>query len=372
MKLDPLLSKAALLAKRKNFEGAFKILNAEADRYNESFKYYYLFGIICLHCGSYVEALSSLRRAEQIKRNEPSVMLGLAALYLKRMDTAHAVDYYLDVKEINPGNRVAKRALNVIRKYSSSEALSDWLTPKRLSKLFPPIPSLGISAKTVLAGVLSLLAIAALTYAFLVNFNVLSSPVKGQAGRSTSEFLLSAEERSKPVETGGSYMFILTRDQATALYDRALSLFSSYRDEDAKLSLNRILESNASEGIKNKARLLFLYMEVPGFDNFNRSDNHSYSEIISTEPVLYRDVHVIWSGMATNVVITDEYTRFDLLVGYDTRRTLEGIVPVIFSIPVSINTDRPLEVLGKIVLTSPSDIMLEGVAIHQSGRLENN
>jgi tetratricopeptide (TPR) repeat protein len=370
IKLDPLLSKAAFLAKKKDFEGAFKILNAEEDRYNGSFKFYYLFGVICLHAGSYVEALSSFRQARQIKMNDPSVLLGLAVLHLKRMDTVQAVDYYLDVQEINPGNKIAKKALNIIRKYSSPEALSDWLTPERLSKLFPPIPSSGINARTVITGALILCAAVILTYALLVKFSVLPSPVKKPEVRYTAEFLLSGEERAKPVETGGSYMYILTRDQATTLYDRALSLFTSYRDEEAKLSLNRILESNASESIKNKARLLFLYMEVPGFDNFNRNDNHSFSEVKS-EPVLYRDVHVIWSGMATNVEITDEYTRFDFLVGYDTRRTLEGIVPVIFNMPVSINTDRPLEVLGKIVLTS-TGIMLEGAAVHQSGRLENN
>jgi hypothetical protein len=76
--------------------------------------------------------------------------------------------------------------------------------------------------------------------------------------------------------------------------------------------------------------------------------------------------------MATNVEITDEGTTFDLLAGYDTRKVLEGIVPVVFYVPVSINTERPLEVLGKITLDSSySDIRLEGVAIHQSGKLEN-
>jgi hypothetical protein len=76
--------------------------------------------------------------------------------------------------------------------------------------------------------------------------------------------------------------------------------------------------------------------------------------------------------MATNVRVTEQGTSFDLLVGYDTRKTLEGIVPVIFSIPVAINTERPLEVLGKITLgLSYSDIRLEGVAVHQSGKLEN-
>jgi hypothetical protein len=238
--------------------------------------------------------------------------------------------------------------------------------------LFPPIPSPGLTKRTVLIGSLALSAVLILGYVLLVNLHVFPSPVKKPEARPHTEFLLSGEERAEPVETGGSYMYILTRDQATTLYDRALLLFTDYRDETAKLSLNRILESNASESIKNKSRLLFLYMEIPGFDNFKMNDNFTYAEV-KAEPVIYRDVHIIWQGMATNVTVTDEYTRFDFLVGYDTRRTLEGIVPVIFNIPVSINPERPLEVLAKISLNSTNtDIFLEGVAIHQSGRLENN
>jgi tetratricopeptide (TPR) repeat protein len=371
MKIDPVLSKAASLAKRKDFDGALRILKAEEDRYNGSFSYYYLYGVICLHNGNFVDALSAFRLARQIKMNDPSVMLGLASLYLKRMNTVQAVDYYLDVQEIDPGNRTAKKALDVIRKYSSSEALSDWLTPERLAKLFPPIPSPGITKRTVLLGSFGLAAVFLVVYVLLINSRVLPSPIKKPDPRPHAEFVLSGQERADPVETGGSYMYILTRDQATTLYDRALSLFTDYRDEAAKLSLNRILESNASESIKNKARLLFLYMEIPGFDNFKRGDNYTFAEV-KAEPVIYRDVHVIWQGMATNITVTDEQTRFDFLVGYDTRRILEGIVPVIFNVPVSINPDRPLEVLGKIVLNSTNtDIFLEGVAIHQSGRLEN-
>ncbi len=76
--------------------------------------------------------------------------------------------------------------------------------------------------------------------------------------------------------------------------------------------------------------------------------------------------------MATNLEVTDEAVRFDFLVGYDTRKTLEGIVPVVFTSPVSVNTERPLEVLGKIILSDDKmKIMLEGEGIHQSGRLEN-
>jgi tetratricopeptide (TPR) repeat protein len=371
MNTDPVLNKAAFLARKKDYEGALRILKAEEDRYYGSFRYYYLFGVICLYNGNFVDALSGFRQARQIKMNDPSVMLGLASLYLKRLNTVQAVDYYLDVQEIDPKNRTAKKALDIIRKYSSSEAFSDWLTTERLAKLFPPIPSPGLSRNMVLFGSLALAAVLILVYILLINLRVLPSPVKKPETRPHAEFLLSGDERADPVETGGSYMYILTRDQATTLYDRALLFFTNYRDETAKLSLNRILESNASESIKNKSRLLFLYMEIPGFDNFKRNDNFTFAEV-KAEPVIYRDVHVIWQGMATNVTVTDEYTSFDFLVGYDTRRTLEGIVPVIFKVPVSINPERPLEVLGKISLNSTNtDIFLEGVAIHQSGRLEN-
>jgi len=371
MKYDPLLSKAAYMAKRRDYESALKLLKTEEDRYNGSFKYYYLCAVIYLHAGNFGEALTNFKIAKQIRIKDTSTMLGLAALYLKRMNTVQAVDYYLDVQESEPKNKIAKKALFIIRKHSSSEELSDWLTPEKLAKLFPPIPAPLINARTVFTAVMIFAAVIVLTYGILVLNKVLPSPIKKRNARPSAEFVLSGEERRSPVETGGSYSYILTRNQATDLYDKALSLFTSYRDEGAKIIVNKILVSNASESLKNKARLLLSYTEVPGFENFKQIDNPSFSEV-KAEPVIYRDVYVIWKGMATNIEITDDFVRFDFLVGYDTRTSLEGIAPVVFYNPVSVNPERPLELLGKITFTPSMDIRLEGVAIHQSGRLENN
>jgi tetratricopeptide (TPR) repeat protein len=369
---DPLLNKAALLAKKRDYEGAFKILQNEEDRYNGSFKYYQLFGIICLHSGSFVEAHEYLQLAWRIKPKDKSTMLGLAVRYLKHLNTAQAVDYYLDVLEMDPKNKTAKQALEVIRKHSTHETLSDWIASyDRLAKLFPPIKVPFINKRTILTGIFALVIAAVLAISILVMTKVLPSPFT-RLERSTMEYVLQTQERRDPLDTaGGYYRYILTRDQVINLYDRALSLFASYRDEAAKINLNRILESNASEALKNRARLLLDNMEVPGFDNFRRGDNPSYSDVLK-EPVVYRNVHVIWRGMATNVEVTNEHTRFDFLIGYDTRRTLEGIVPVIFDRSVSINTERPIEVLARITFgSSLSEIRLQGVSIHQSGRLEN-
>jgi tetratricopeptide (TPR) repeat protein len=370
MKFDSFLNKVAILAKKRDYEGALNALKDEEERYYGSFKYYYLYGIICLYSGNYAEAHENFNLARKIKLSDPDLMLCFAVLYLKRMDTVQAVHYYLEVQELDPKNKIAKKALAVIRKYSAGEALSDWMT-ENLSKLFPPIPAPSVTPKTILNVSLIFAAAVIIIFVILINVKVFSNPFKSKNQRPTSDFILSNPEKSESVQTGGYYRYILTRDQAIDLYNKALSLYTAYRDEEAKKSLNRILESNASEGIKSRASAMFANMEVPGFDNFKRADNPSFADVKS-ESAIYRNVYVIWKGMATNVSVTDEGTTFDFLVGYDTRKTLEGIIPVIFSIPVSINMERPLEVLGKITLDSSySDIILEGVAIHQSGKLEN-
>jgi len=370
MKLDPLLSKAAVLAKKRDFEGAIKLLQDEEDRYNGDFKYYYLYAVISLHAGSFVDALENFRFAERIKLRDPSTKLGIAVYHLKHLNTVKAVDYYLDVQEADPNNRIAKSALAAIRKNSGAEALSDWITPERLTKLYPPIPAPSLSSKTIFSAAAILAAVFIVVFGILVKVKAIPSPFMTRNERQTTDFILSSQERSAPIEAGGLYIYILTRDQAVNLYETALSHFQVFRDEAAKKNINKILESNASEALKNKARLLLAYTEVPGFDTFKERDNSSFFEV-KNEPALYRDVYVIWKGMATNVEVTDEGTRFDFLVGYDTRTTLEGIVPVFFNIPLALNSERPLEVLGKIALSGASyDMRLEGVAVHQSGRLE--
>jgi len=372
MKIDPVLNKATRLARSRKYESAIRTLEPEVNRYSGSYRYYYLLGVCCLYSGDFGGALTYFRLARDVKMQDPFAMLGLAALYLRRGETGKAVDFYLDVQEIDPKNRTAKKALSVIRKHSDNDSFSAWLEKGKLPGLYPPIPFPGFTAQGLAISAVCLAAALLFGFGFLVAFRVLPNPFAKPSRRPTAEFSLSGQERTEPVQLGGSYRYILTRDQAVDAYDKALSLFNGYRDEAAKINLNRILESNASEGLKNKSRLLLSYLEVPGFDNFKQGDNVSYSDVIK-EPVLYRDVHVIWKGMATNVQTVGETTTFDFLVGYDTRTTLEGIVPVVFDRATALSTERPLEVLGRIMPagSAESAIMLEGVAVHQSGRLEN-
>jgi tetratricopeptide (TPR) repeat protein len=371
MKLDPILTKAASLARSGNYGGAIKVLMPEVNRYNGSFWYSYLMAVSCLHTGDFSSALMYFKAARDVKIRHPNVLLGFAVLYLRRGELDRAVDFYLEVQELDEKNRIAQKALGAIRKYAGLGDFSGWLDSGELPKLFPPIPRAGFPWERVLISAAAVLVVLGGLWGFLTASGVISNPLKRRSGRQEiMEISLAREDQADPVETGGSYRYILTRGQVLDTYERALSLFTEYRDEAAKTNLNRLLESNASPGVKNKSRLLLSYMEVPGFDTFVRKDNFIYSEVVR-DPFLYRDCHVIWRGMATNVDALQNLTAFDFLVGYDTRKTLEGIVPVVFDRSISLNPERPLEVLGRIAPFSTDQgpgIRLEGVAIHQPAR----
>ena len=371
MKLDPILTKACRCARSGKYEAAIRILEPEINRYHGSFYYYYLLGSSCLHTGDFGGALTYFRLAHETKRREPLAILGLAALYLRRGETERAVDYYLDILEIDGKNRIAQKAMKVIRRQAGTDNFSNWIEAGKLPSLYPPIPFPGFSAKEIAGAVGVLFAVCLLTFGILVRSKFIPNPFLPRSSRQGVTVLsLSREERMTPVQTGGSYRYTLTRVEALDIYERAHSQFTAYRDEAARVNLNRILESNAPDVLKNRARIIMSYMEVPGFDTFKRADNVSYDEAVN-DPLLYHEVYVIWRGRAANVAASDTGTSFDLLVDYDTGSPImKGPVPVIFNKAIPLNPERPLEVLGRIIPAGPDGpIQLEGVAIHQSGSL---
>jgi hypothetical protein len=291
-------------------------------------------------------------------------------LYLRRGETKQAVSFYLKVQDLDERNWIARKALRVIRKYSGTESIRLWAEdPRRLKTLFPPPPPEPITARTMVVPRVCVLVAGALTYATLIWRGVLPMPIKLDCSTKRdgfSDVALELDERMKPVEVGGSYRYILTVRQVLDTYEEARDLFNKRHDEPAKRNLNRILESNASDAIKTKARLLISYMDTPGFDTLK--DRFAYADV-KKEPAIYRDCHVIWRGMATNFTMEETATSFDFLVGYDTRSVLQGIVPVRFNFSVAVNPEQPLEILGRVVpisTDSGQDIMLEGVALHQT------
>ncbi|MDR0525393.1 MAG: tetratricopeptide repeat protein [Spirochaetaceae bacterium] len=366
---DPILTKAARLLKRGKFDAAIKVLEPEVNRYKGEFLFYYLLGLAYLRTKIFKFAHDYFKLAWEVRKRDPGVLLGLAVLYLRRGDTERAVDLYLEVQDVDEQNKTAKKALQVIRKYSGSPALSAWADSKKLFRLFPPAPSAPLRASDILGPFAGLLMLLACAGGVLVLMKVIPSPVTSRAERiGFSAAELDQKERDVPVQIEGSYRYVLTPKEVFGLYEEARDLFTKYRDEAAKVALNRLLESNASDPIKTKARLLISYMDIPGFDTLK--DRFTYEDVIR-EPILYRDCYIIWQGMAANLEIGENTTTFNFLVGYDMKKSaLQGVVPVGFNLSAAINPEKPLEVLGKVIPIAAEkglEFKLEGLALHQSG-----
>ncbi|MCL1813213.1 MAG: tetratricopeptide repeat protein [Treponema sp.] len=353
---DPILKKALVLTRRGKYDDSIKLLEAEVFRYRDSYSYYHVLGLSCLYGGDINGAFTYFNRAKKIKFREAPTLLGLAVHFLNRGETDRALDLYLEVQDIEPGNKTAKRALKVIRKYSGTEEFNAWLVRGKLTSLYPPIPRTGISIKPVPILIAGLF----LGTVIVVIIGFRQIPAFQRKGMDDS--LLEKTERENAVEMGGVFRYVFTVDEVISLYNKARQLFNNHHDEASKRELNRILESNASSAVKNKARLLMSYMEPPGFDTIK--DKFSYSEVAS-DPLLYRDCYVLWRGSAANVRNSPNMVSFDFLVGYDTRTVMEGAVSVELDFPAEINTSETLEVLGRVIPLSSDKFKLAGTGIHQ-------
>jgi tetratricopeptide (TPR) repeat protein len=356
---DPLLKKAVTLTRKGKYDESIKMLEAEIFHYQDAFIFHHILGLNCLYAGDFGGALTYFTRAKNIKFRDPMTLLGLAALFLRRGETDKALDLYLDIQDLEPKNPAAKKALKIIKKYGGTDELAAWLGRGKLSSLYPPLPKTAASFRPLPFVIAGIIAAAAAGIFLGIRF---IPPVSPRGGLEQSG--LEKEEREHPVDSGGSYRYVLTGDEVLAHYARARNFFNKYQDEAAKRELNRILESNASTAVKNKARLLKGYTAAPGFDSLK--DRFSYKEV-KDDPFLYRDCYILWKGSPANISAEPDKTSFDLLVGYDTRTVMEGAVTVELDFPATLTTE-PLEVLGSIVPLGPERFYIRGTGIHQSSR----
>lgn len=344
----------------KRYNDVITLLEPNVIQYRDSFQFYYFLGLACLYTGDVGGATSYFQRARQIKMRDPDLLTAQAALFLRRGDTHQAVEYYLEALEYAPQHRLAKRSLDFIRKKGDEETITTLSETGKMAKFYP-MPHRKVSIKTVVF-VFSLFVLLSLGIGF--GFTTLKTQQSISERADLSSIVLDSNDRTSLVQKDGSFKYILTEHQILDSYSSAQRNFQNYHDNAAQVEINRILWSNASASIKQKARILMGYLAEPGFDTIK--DKYTYADIMK-DPDLYLDCWVVWKGMATNIITTDNTLDFDFLVGYDTRNKLEGIVPVHFEKVIEVNTDKPLELLGRIANVG-GKLELKGNGIFQSGK----
>ena len=364
MARDTLETAAGFMRFRK-FDKAIKLLESRASIYEDNFDYYLMLGTACLYAGDTGSASSYYQRARSIKITDKNLLLGQAALYLRRGDTDRAINYYVDILDNDPGDKRALSAMEFIRMRGDFNTICRWVDTGKIEQFYPPVGANPYKAAGIIVPVIA----CALGCALVLFLSGIHSPADGKRA-DLSSLVLTVNEQKNAQETdlsSGAFAYILSVQQISGSYEKAQRYFQSYRDNLAQIEINRILNSNASVAIKQKARLLMEYLEPPTFDTL--SDNISYSQV-AKEPALYLDCWVAWSGRISNAVQSEKSYSCDLLVGYEFGEKVDGIVPVVFTVPPVISADKAVTVLGKIS-TENGRLCLRGKAVYQSVK-ENN
>ena len=125
--------------KRRHFATAIKRLEAKADIYEDNFEYYLTLGIACLYVGDIGASSSYFQRARKIRLTETRLLLGQAAIFLRRGDTARALQYYLEIKENDPLNKTAEEAMEFIRVHGNYDTICRWVDTGKIEQFYPPL-----------------------------------------------------------------------------------------------------------------------------------------------------------------------------------------------------------------------------------------
>ena len=350
------LTRARQLFRRRRFSQVIRLLESQIFRYRNNAEFYALLGSACMHTGDFGGAESYLRRAEQLNEDDKIMRLGLAAIAFKRGQTEEALKNWLKVIDLDPGNKKARNALSALRKDVNWEGSVVNTTAIKIKKLLPSVP---LSRWVWIAPVLLACLVAVMAVGYVYLLPRIAPRTRPRPG--VEQVVLSVEQPLTVKDSAEQSLLTLSEKQISENFETIKQHLLDYRDNLAIRDINRLLRSNASVYVKEKARLMKTFVEDPDFSTVK--DPFPYLEVRS-DPGLYNDCYVVWRGKVANVQIGEIQITFDLLVGYEDETELLGLVPVSLDFAAAIENGDGVEVLGK-VHAEEQQIRLEGISLHR-------
>ncbi len=349
------VQEAGILFAAKKYSQVISLLSPQIFLYRKEPRFHKLLGFSCLYTGDFGGAYSYFQRAKDLDNQDIEAMLGLALVMLRRRKTTEALRLWLEVLDVDPENKRAKKALNMAKLLAEE----DWLEiieDKKYAAILPPHPRLisriikRFAAVIVITSILSLGAV-------LILREILD-PGEYRQGQELLSF--SVEDYSQ-----GDYSrfatIILSDQELEREMQQIERYFRQYRDNLVRYRGNRILMSNAPLEVKDRIALLLNQLSAPDFTNF--ADGFEYSEV-EEDPALHHGVYIRWRGRVANVIIQDDLISFDLLVGFESGRVVEGRVPVSIDFPVSLAGGESVELIGRIS-TRDDEIRIQGSSMRR-------
>lgn len=348
------LSDARRLFRARRYAEVIRLLEPEVFRYRESHQYFSLLGFSCLQMGDLGGASSYITRAQQLKPGDIDALLGLAAIQLKKADAEGALKRWLEVLDEDPKNPVARRGMDLLRKGLSRDKLQEMIDSGRIRQLYPPRKGGGNRAWIIVGVIL----VAAVLGSGLLALSLARQRVPSRPRVAEVEL---PPDLPRLIDDSATARYTFSERQVRQVFQKVKTELLAFHDNLAVVEANRLILSNASLQVKERARLLKGFAVRPSFTTIR--DSFPYTAV-AREPGLYDGCAVAWRGKLANLAMTEQSLSFDLLVGYENERELAGIVAVVLDFAVQLENGIPLEVLG-IVAAADGRVSLKGVSLYR-------
>ncbi len=352
---DPLLNEAFILLQQRRFHDVLTKLEGNVFNYKNNLHYYNLVAKASLEINDLDRAEAYYYKIYASEERNVDTLLSLAILHAQKGNRSEALKLWLEVMDLDSSNKYAKRGLNMLRKEDNHLPFVLGLDQKK--KLQAPIPRYVDRQK-----VLSVTAIVAFTLGltglgywwYLDKTKVVEAPVVVEDAPSRVLPVLSLNDQKNLVTFDGEFPVTLNGNAIQVLYEEVNKRFLDGEDNQAQRMINELMLSNASVLIKQ--RVLAIEPRLETEPTWPEHPSFGYAQV-EKFPALYDNTFVMWTGAIGNLVLNKETQtlEFNLLVGYERQKVLEGVVPVEVNFVVDIKEDLPIRVWGQLQLVGDVD-----------------
>jgi len=312
-------------------------LEPKVPLFIEDPQYYAILGRACVEAGLLKDADTYLNRGLQADPNHLEVRLSLAINHLKRKDPAAAVQTWLEILEEHPGEKFSSRGLKSLKRISTPYQQDRFLERFNSQRY---LPFIGSRWPFHLLLLLSTILLLLLGFYFRDSISQFFQAGGSRGLRAGSQQLVPAKD--SPLLGGGDALYPMDESEVERTLRTAIKHFEKYQDNLARLELNKIRYSNATDDIRQKAIGLIESLGEPSINSINTT--FSFGEV-NEQPRLYEGCWVLWRGRAANITYHDDAIEFDFLVGFENDQVLDGKVSVEVPFPV-VMEPLPLELLA--------------------------
>ncbi|WP_281862114.1 tetratricopeptide repeat protein [Candidatus Borrelia fainii] len=379
MEPDKLINKSISYYNSHKYSDVVKLLEKEIFLYKNYYFYHYILGMSYLRMGNLGTAQTYLKKAYTLNPTEPDVKQSIAILLAAQGKEDKAIQIWLKMIEENQEIQRSEFSLETIRKNPIQGAL--FLNKNKIyTKLFPEIKvKTGQNLSKLIRILLTIASLAFLLIAIfllihskkIIKLTLSDSKVKEKKTiNNIAAYIddIKINNKEKIENHEGQFVFILTETEIRNSFQKIKTHLKQGKDNFARIEINKILNSNASESIKLKAKNLASFISRPNFITF---DDYLVLKEIKKNPLIYSNVYVKWEGIANNIEKKDKITYFDFYVGYN-KNALEGIITTKTTFDIDINFKDYVEILGQINYDYNTNILtLNAITIRKIEKQKN-